>query len=417
MISPGERLALLDDLRRRIERLEQRAPAPGGPRLPPGALHAGAGACGLLGLDGAEAAPWGACFRARVASEATAELARASAEVAARLAGAPAAAELVAGLRIVDVETTGLAGGTGTLAFLVGVARLDGGALDVAQLLLGAPREEPALLDALLGLIDGGTLLVTFNGRSFDAPLLRTRCVLARRAPRGLAALPHLDVLPVARRLWRARAPDCRLVTLEERVLGRRRTEDVPGAMAPLAYGTFLRTGDAASLWPIVAHNREDLVGTAALLLAALRLLEDPLTWAEDAWELRAAAAHRLRHQGGAAAAPLLERALALATEPDARRSVLRDLAQLQRRAGDRDGAEATWRAYRDQFPNENRGFTEVAKILEHRRRDPRGALAVMMAAPHRAALDVQRRLDRLARRAARSPPALGRAIAGDAGR
>src|SRR5262249_51930327 len=198
--------------------------------------------------------------------------------------------------------------------------------------------------------VDVGRGRGRFNGGASGAPLPRTGCGLARRAPRGLATLPHLDLLPVARRLWRARAADCRLVTLEERVLGRRRVEDVPGSMAPLAYGTFLRTGDAAPLAPIVAHNRVDIVGTAALLLAALRILADPHTWAEDAGELRAAAEHRLRHDGIAHALPLLERALALARAPETRRRLLCDLAQLQRRAGERDAAEATWRRYLQQF-------------------------------------------------------------------
>src|SRR5205814_3510787 len=104
------------------------------------------------------------------------------------------------------------------------------------------------------------------------------------------AALPHVDLLPVARRMWRDRGDDCRLVTLEERVLGRRRVDDVGGVMAPAAYADVLRGGDPTARGAIVSHNREDNVGPAGLLIAVLKILADPLRFAADAAQLRAAA-------------------------------------------------------------------------------------------------------------------------------
>jgi hypothetical protein len=390
------RRTLIDELRRRLARLEQRPPAPA-PRLPPGEIYARALPRPLRQLDDAEATPWGARFTARV----PVDLRGLRDDVAARLAGVEGAAGLLAGLRIVDLETTGLAGGTGTLAFLVGVGWPDGSGFVVEQLLLGSPAHEGAFLEALAARLAGGTLLVSFNGRSFDVPLLRTRCVLNRRA--APLALPHLDLIAPARRLWRARAGDCRLVTLEEHVLRRRRLEDVPGSFAPTAFGEFLRSGDARLLAHVVRHNRDDVAGTAALLASALRILAEPLAWASDAGELLGAAEHHLRHHGAAAALPLAARALELARTRELRRRALLLGARLARRLGDLSGVERLWQAYQRDFPRENRGYVELAKILEHRRRDPGGALRVALAAPHGAAEDLERRIARLRRRVDRA--------------
>lgn len=409
-------VALLEHLRRRIERMERRSLLPGGtlPRLPPGSLFTGHRRAPLRldELEGATRENGVVVVRSRLAPDvrvgkvAPAEAFVASPDVAAPLAGLPTPAprELLFGMRLLDVETTGLAGGTGTLAFVVGVGRFEGdGTLALEQFVLGAPAEEPQMLAGLLGALEGATLLVTFNGRAFDVPLLRTRCVLARRPPGRLATAAHLDLLPTARRLWRHRASDCRLLTLEERVLGRRRVEDLPGTMAPSAYASFLASGDAAALRPVVEHNRDDLAGMAALLAAALRTLEDPWTWAEDGSEMCAVAEHRLRLGDAKSAEALLERALDLARSPETGRRALTQLARLHRRCGRTDAARRVWERYRELFPSENLGYVELAKHFEHRARDPAAALAVVSQAPHPATRDVERRIARLRRRVAAS--------------
>jgi hypothetical protein len=433
---PQERRALLDELRRRIEGLERR-PLDGtiGPRLPPAAsTRGGVGGEALAELRGAEETPFGVRFRARIAVEHfdarpaeppvdadlwLGRLAVTRADLAARArerggavatAGStasacpPAAALDLGGARIVDCETTGLAGGTGTVAFLVGVAWLDRGDLVVTQLLLRSPREEPSFLDELLGLLGSGRCLVSFNGRSFDAPLLRTRCILARRRPGPLVELPHVDLLPPARRMWRHSVGDCRLVALEERVLGRARVDDVSGAFAPLAYTRFLRAGDPSGLESIVEHNREDLVGTAGLLLTTLRILGDPARHASDATELRTAGLMREEHDGTGAGLPQLARALDLAHSPRLRRRLYRELARVHRGAGHWPRAAELWRAFVHEFPGENLGFVELAKLLERRARDPGAALAVLARVPHPGSPDVAARRARLERRAARAP-------------
>jgi hypothetical protein len=410
--TPSPRTVLLAELRGRIERIEARAPV-ATPRLPPMPLVSGSRAAPLAleRLAGAVREPDGVVVvRHRVApSERVGRVAPADAmvahpDVAAPLAGlpTPAPSELLHGLRVLDIETTGLAGGTGTLAFLVGVAQFEpDGTLLVEQLVLGAPVEEERLLTRLAETLRGATLLVTFNGRSFDAPLLRTRCVLRRKAPGPLATAPHLDLLGVSRRLWRGRGVDCRLQTLERAVLGSRRLDDFPGALAPAAYSEFLRSGDAAVLAPIVEHNRLDLVGTAALLAAALRTLEQPLLWAEDPSELLAVGEHRLGLDDIEGALPLLERALEF-SGPDGgetRRRALTQLARVHRRAGRIDLARALWDRYRREFPRENLGYEELAKLLEHRARDPHAALAVAASAPHVAADSLSKRIARLERK------------------
>src|SRR3989442_3322179 len=148
------------------------------------------------------------------------------------------------GLLFLDTEATGLAGGTGTYAFLVGVGHLDGDRVVVAQYFMRDFDEEPALLAALVPLLEQAAGVVTFNGSGFDLPLLETRFVLARR--RWPALLPHLDLLRPARRVFTARCAACLLTTLEREVIGVVREDDVPTALIPALYFDFLRSRRAA---------------------------------------------------------------------------------------------------------------------------------------------------------------------------
>ncbi len=171
-----------------------------------------------------------------------------------------------------DVETTGLAGGTGTLAFLVGAARRVGDDLVLKQYFVPDFPDEAAVLDALADDL-GDAPLVTFNGRTFDAPLLATRFRL-HRIP--FADRDHLDLLPPARRLWAASLDSHALSSLERRVLGVARTEDLPGALVPAAYFAWLRDGRAAALSLAFRHNETDLVSLVTLAGVVARLVADP---------------------------------------------------------------------------------------------------------------------------------------------
>ena len=163
------------------------------------------------------------------------------------------------GYAYLDTETTGLAGGTGTLAWAAAVARVEPGGLELAQLVLLSPGEEPPLLHALQDEIRAAPGLGTYNGASFDLPLLRTRWVLARM-PGELVHGPHVDLLRLARALLRPRLESCRLRTVELRYLGFEREEDLPGALAPEAYFRYLRQGSQDLLEAALEHNRQDVL-------------------------------------------------------------------------------------------------------------------------------------------------------------
>lgn len=165
-----------------------------------------------------------------------------------------------------DTETSGLSGGTGTLAFLLGLARVDGDAFEVRQWLLTAFVGEPAML-AIAREWGGDAALVTYNGKCFDVPLLATRLRLHGEAD-AYAGRPHLDLLFATRRAFAPRWDDCRLVTAERLLLGFSRPDDIPGAEVPWAWFDWLHRGEWARLAAVVRHNLWDLLSLAALLPA-----------------------------------------------------------------------------------------------------------------------------------------------------
>lgn len=164
-----------------------------------------------------------------------------------------------------DTETTGLAGGTGTRAFMLGAADWVDGALRVRQLCITSLAAEAAMLAAFATWLTPDRVLVSYNGRSYDAPLLRTRCRLARR-PDMLASLHHADLLHPTRRRYRGVWENCRLATIERQLLGIVREDDLPGSEAPGAWLRYLRGGSADLLRRVHAHNAQDVRTLMALL-------------------------------------------------------------------------------------------------------------------------------------------------------
>jgi uncharacterized protein YprB with RNaseH-like and TPR domain len=165
-----------------------------------------------------------------------------------------------------DTETTGLAGGTGTRAFMIGAADWVDGRLRIRQLTLTSMAAEPAMLRTFAGWLSADSVLVSYNGKCYDAPLLATRYRLAR-LPNPLTGLGHLDLLHPVRRHWRGQWENCRLATAERQLLGVVREDDLPGAEAPAAWLTYLRGGSAANLRRVAAHNAQDLKSLAGVLL------------------------------------------------------------------------------------------------------------------------------------------------------
>jgi hypothetical protein len=200
-------------------------------------------------------------------------------------AGAPASGGGQASPLFFDLETTGISGGAGTVPFLVGCGYFDGAVFRTRQFFLHGFAAERALLHAVTSFLEHVPMLVTYNGRTFDVPVMETRW-LFHRMPVALEGVPHLDMLPPSRRLWRETAESvelsCRLVALEHLICGVNRVGDVPGIEIPQRYFQYVRGGDARVLQPVLYHNRMDLLSLAALASRAQRLVRDGADAAGD---------------------------------------------------------------------------------------------------------------------------------------
>ena len=187
----------------------------------------------------------------------------------------------------IDLETTGLSGGAGTVAFLVGCGWFDLGAFQVRQFLLTSFAAERALLAAVADFFSDADLIVSYNGKTFDVPVMETRWSFHRLAM-PLDGVPHFDMLHPARRLWSGRTLSgtltprthyddggCRLSTLERVLFDVSRVGDVPGFEIPTRFFRFLRSGDPRPLEPVLEHNRLDLVSLAAVTAHAAKLAVD----------------------------------------------------------------------------------------------------------------------------------------------
>lgn len=181
-----------------------------------------------------------------------------------------------------DTETTGLSQGAGTLAFLVGLGRFDQADYEVEQLVLPRPGEEIALLEYLAARLAEASCVISYNGKSFDWPLLKTRFVMNRMAVPELPC--HLDLLHCARRIFRPRLSGACLGVIEEEVLGFQRRDDIHGASIPARYQAYLRGAGESVLGAVLAHNRDDIVSLPALLgeLGRRYLLEAAESFPED---------------------------------------------------------------------------------------------------------------------------------------
>jgi hypothetical protein len=330
------------------------------------------------------------------------------------LEGLPAPVEPGRPLLCLDTETTGLGTAAGTVPFIVGV----GGWLDrqflVRQLILPDHPDEPALLTVLAEIVSCDTWLVTYNGRTFDWPLLVSRFRLHGQAPPEHAG--HLDLLGVARQVWKHRLPDARLANVESGVAGVQRGHDLPGGLIPMRYFAWLRTGRTEELRDVLDHNRQDVVSLAHLL----HTLAGELVPAGPAWKPEApgrpvgsihpgdlaglgrAYARRRRHEEALAC---FEASLEALWAPwmlrELQDQIAIDRARTLARLGRHEDAASAWEAVAlDGGPGAALAWVQVSKVREHRMRDPAAALE---AARHAEILAARRRLtgnpDRLVER------------------
>jgi uncharacterized protein YprB with RNaseH-like and TPR domain len=269
-------------------------------------------------------------------------------------------------LLFIDSETTGLAGGAGTFAFLVGVARWVNGQVVVRQYFLGDPAEEKSMYENLLAEFTGVTALVSYNGKSYDLPLIKSRCIL-NRIPFDWGGLAHLDLLHTVRRLCKG-YPSYSLSEVETQLLRFRREADIPGALIPSLYFETVRGGDLARLKPVFQHNVMDLLSLIGITAATANRFasSEGLPPSELLPLFRTLTDLRLydqaEHIGSIAeSVPLDEEGIAL----------VRERALLRKRQGDYAGAAELWHRWIEQFPHfDLEPYEELAKFHEHRSGD-----------------------------------------------
>lgn len=307
-----------------------------------------------------------------------------SAQAAALLARTPELAGLpLESMIFLDTETTGLAGGTGTYVILVGIGYFEAasGPFVVEQCFMRGYGEERAMLTWLAARLARFEAMATFNGRTFDVPLLGTRFRLSRLRA-SLEDVPHFDLLHASRRLWRAAVPSCSLQSLEQHILGIQREDDLAGHLIPAVYQHYLRHGDGRYVQRVFQHNLVDVLSMVALAVRACQAAEphahdggESRGWVLAGAELLGLA--RLLGQSGDVdgAERAYRRALAGTLPQDRRRQALLDLAGLLRRAGRYEAAAGCWHSLATE-PHLSGvlALVELAKYWEHQRRVPEEA-------------------------------------------
>jgi uncharacterized protein YprB with RNaseH-like and TPR domain len=273
-------------------------------------------------------------------------------------------------LIFIDTETTGLAGGAGTLVFLVGVGTFIEGEFRLRQYFLRDPAEEPGMLSGLEEDLQAAAGFVTFNGAAFDIPLLEMRYMLGLRRRWPLTEWPNLDLLFPARRLWSRQLADCTLGTLENAILGLQRTGlDVPGWQIPRLYLEFLHSGDAAPMNRVLYHNAIDVLSLVTLATEVLsRYQESRLQSLTDSEALAIARWHQ--QAGRAAEADLAYQQSLLRAEGDLRLETLRRYAAHLKRQGRHQEALQGWEGWHALAPQDPEPCIELAKYFEWRAGD-----------------------------------------------
>jgi len=279
-----------------------------------------------------------------------------------------------------DTETTGLAGGTGTLAFLIGLGWFENETFITRQIFARDFSEERASLSFLLEMARDKAFIVTFNGKAFDVGLLSTRFVL-NRLPDHLAAMPHLDLLHPSRRLLGHRLDNSRLTTLEKEILGIYRDGDIPGSEIPQRYFDWLRHRDARFMTDVFEHNRLDVVSMAILTLHLAEMLkfDYDITTAKH-FDLLAASRLLLDRKDPAGAGKILESLIDLRNS-DVAFEARRTLSLIYKRSGRWSDAVRIWELIHAEDPGNFFAVEELAKCFEHKCHDFNKAIDVVSKA------------------------------------
>ena len=274
-------------------------------------------------------------------------------------------------LLFLDTETTGLSRGAGTIAFLIGYGQVVGDELVITQVLMRDYHQEILLLKDLQERIRASKCLLTYNGSSFDLPLLEGRLIM-NRLEQDLVKLPHIDLLHSARRIFRQRLGRCPLTRLEEEVFGFKREGDLPGSEVPARYFEYLKQHDERLLTDVLDHNRQDIQTLAMLFLRLARMFSTPeqVAHQQDLFSL----GRVFERQGQKERAITCYKACSEQAVRDIARLRLAEILRKQRRDGE---AQAAYESLRNSGAVNPKVFISLAKIYEHRFRDPARALEI----------------------------------------
>jgi uncharacterized protein len=311
-----------------------------------------------------------------------------------------------------DLETTGLAGGTGTVPFLVGMGYYRDGHFKIAQYFLGEMADEDSMIRELGRFFrdTGFESVVTYNGKAFDLPLLETRFTLHRQKF-PLAGLPHLDFLFAARQLWKHQYESCRLFHLAREIVRAERDEDIPGAEIPMRYFQYIRTGDDSLIEPILYHNQEDILSLLGVVIAGASLLERGGATVDglDMDPMDLVGVGRVLESAGETerSVELFEQALKRNLQGELSVRVHKKLSSHFKKSQDWDKAVTLWKdlSKRDQIDS----FRELAMYYEHKEkkygdaiRAAEEGLALSTGLSRSHEQDFRKRLDRLVLKARR---------------
>ncbi len=293
-----------------------------------------------------------------------------------------------------DVETTGLAGGTGTYPFLVGLGYFRSGQFVVEQYFMEDFNQELALMNRLSERMPEFQALVTYNGKAFDVPLLRTRFIYNRL--RSVWELPHIDLLHLARRLWRKRLPSCSLDSIEQNILGIERVHDIDGSLVPQVFFDYVRGLRRERIIPVFDHNAQDVISLAALLARLAYYYRKPSSpELNHAFDLIGLSYLFERNGRIDQAVECMERALLLVRDEHLSHLITAHIAKIYKRQNRWDDAAELWHAQisGSHIYNLN-AFVELAKYYEHRARNHTRAHEIVLQALKY--LEMQRELDDL---------------------
>jgi len=269
-----------------------------------------------------------------------------------------------------DTETTGLSGGAGTVAFQIGIGYFTKDVFVVEQFLMHEYPQEAEMLKTLNGIMGRFPVLCTFNGRTFDIPLLRSRFLMNRISSPSFPAI-HADVLFPARRLWKLRLKSCKLSHLEEQLLHIEREDDLPGAEVPKTYFQYLKDGRFEPLIRVLEHNKQDIVSLAQLFFFMCKQVDQPeeIQNAEDLFSL----AKAMEKQGESAKAM---RCYRLSANTSFKSEALQAMAHMEKRAGNTLASVKLYQAMLSAGKDPTAACEALAKIYEHQLKDLPSAIS-----------------------------------------